>query len=187
MHGYEKKEVLDKHIALLCHTEDQLINEARPFIEKVKEKGSYSDEINHVRKNGSTFLSKLSASLLKNDNGKEIGIILIASDITKRKQASFKKANNMLRKNIECLDEFILHNPKGKKLMQYYLKLEEGLSFEQNQIMGHINRLTDKVDAIVEVISAQQGYAGVSAFSEEYGRKVRAKAGVQRLFCVSRI
>ncbi len=92
----------------------------------------------------------------------------VIADVAKASSVSgLKKANNILRENIECLDEFILHNPKGKKLMQYYLKLEEGFDLEQAKMIEYLVRLEDKVNAIDDVISAQQSYAGISSLSEE--------------------
>ncbi len=80
----------------------------------------------------------------------------------------FKKANNLLRKNIDSLEDFIINNPKGKKLMQYYLKLEEGFSNELDTTNKHITRLKNKVRAIEDVIYAQQSYASSQSMSEEY-------------------
>lgn len=81
-----------------------------------------------------------------------------------------KKANSLLKEHIDKLDEFITSNPKGPKLMQYYLALEEPFDEEHNILKSHINRLLDKVNSIEEVISAQQSYAGAS-LAEEYNLK----------------
>ncbi len=82
--------------------------------------------------------------------------------------SGFQKANNMLRENIDSIDEFLIKDPKGKKLMQYYLKLEDGFNVEHKRTMEHITRLMEKVNAIVDVIAAQQSYAGASGLTEDY-------------------
>lgn len=93
----------------------------------------------------------------------------VMSDLVSESQLDgFKKANIMLRENIDSIEEFIRVNPKGKKLMQYYLKLDEVFTLENNELHMHLRRLNDKVDAIVEVIAAQQTYAGTSSLTEEY-------------------
>src|SRR6056297_2607521 len=38
------------------------------------------------------------------------------------------KANKLLREHIDHIDQFIFEDPRGKKLLNYYLKLEEPLS-----------------------------------------------------------
>ena len=93
----------------------------------------------------------------------------VVSDIIKNSQIKgLEKANEMLRENIDTLETFICENPKGKKLMQYYLKIEESVQKEQEKIIQHVERLNDKINAIVEVIVAQQSYAGTNALIEEF-------------------
>ncbi len=81
---------------------------------------------------------------------------------------SFTKANNLLRENFDSLDKFVSDNPKGKKLMQYYLELEDCLVDENNQIQEHINRLIKSIELITSVIVAQQSFASTSSLTEEY-------------------
>ncbi len=78
----------------------------------------------------------------------------------------YMNANNLLRQHIDYMEEFITKNPKGIKLMQYYLKLEAPLVHENSEVDKHMTRLQDKVNAIVEVIAAQQSYAGTSTLTE---------------------
>jgi DNA-binding LacI/PurR family transcriptional regulator/signal transduction histidine kinase len=76
-------------------------------------------------------------------------------------------ANKLLKDNIECIENFISSDTKGKKLMQFYIKL--GISFDllQNQLLFHINRLDDKINSINDIIVAQQKFAGVNSVMEE--------------------
>jgi PAS domain S-box-containing protein len=90
-----------------------------------------------------------------------IGDIMKASSLS-----DMKKANSMLKANIGDIEEFISNHPKGKKLMQYYLKLEEEFTKEHDNVREHLVRLTDKVKAIEDVVKAQQSYAGVSSLTE---------------------
>ncbi len=91
----------------------------------------------------------------------------IAYTMEKSPITGLNKANQMLRDNIGCLEEFITTNPKAKKLMQYYLKLEDGFNTEKESIKKHLERLFHKVDVIASVISAQQSYAGYCGFEEK--------------------
>ncbi|MCW9711954.1 ATP-binding protein [Aliifodinibius salicampi] len=72
------------------------------------------------------------------------------------------QANSILREHIDDIEEFIAHNPKGIKLMRYYLKLEEPLKKDRKKVLNQIERLTDKIKLINDVIAAQQSYAGAS-------------------------
>lgn len=77
------------------------------------------------------------------------------------------KANELLASNIADLENFICHDPKGKTLMQFYIKL--GMSFTEfkDQMLYHSNRLDDKINSIVTMITAQQNYAGVKESPEK--------------------
>ncbi|WP_158607374.1 sensor histidine kinase [Rhodohalobacter sp. SW132] len=69
------------------------------------------------------------------------------------------KANQLLREHIDHIDQFIFQNPKGKKLLQYYLKLEEPLKKERESIVTQSERLEKKINIINDVITAQQNHA----------------------------
>lgn len=81
---------------------------------------------------------------------------------------SLIRANDLLRQNFNSLEDFISNSPKGKKLMKYYLKIEELLVSEHQKMDKQVQRLNDKTDAIVEVIRAQQNYLRTSSLCEEY-------------------
>lgn len=78
------------------------------------------------------------------------------------------KANTLLKANIDSLEDFISKNPKGIKLMHFYLSLESGFNKEKTIISKHTMRLNDKVNAIIEAIQAQQSYVGSISLTEEY-------------------
>lgn len=70
------------------------------------------------------------------------------------------KANQLLRDHIDHIDQFIFEDPKGKKLLKYYLKLEEPLKKERDDIVSQSERLDEKISIINDVIIAQQSHAG---------------------------
>lgn len=77
------------------------------------------------------------------------------------------KANRMLERNLDDVENFVNHDPKGKKLFQYYVGLGSSFTELQNQLLHYINRLDNKVRSINEIIAAQQSYAGVIEITEE--------------------
>jgi signal transduction histidine kinase len=77
------------------------------------------------------------------------------------------KANQLLRENIDRSDEFILNDPRGKKLLRYYLKIEGPVQNAWDQIGQNVKRVIEKINAINDVIAAQQSYAGVGGLSEK--------------------
>lgn len=86
--GYTKEEVLGNHISMLFS--DEL--EMDKVLEKIKSGGSLANEIINRKKDGSFFISFLSASLLKNEVGETVGAMGVSRDIT-----ALKKAEEELR------------------------------------------------------------------------------------------
>jgi DNA-binding LacI/PurR family transcriptional regulator len=77
------------------------------------------------------------------------------------------EANTMLSANLSDLENFITVNPKGKMLLRFYLKLGSSFTEFKKQAAYHLNRLDEKSQAIVDLISAQQAYAGAKEVIEK--------------------
>ena len=91
MHGYDNaKELLGEPLAIF-HTEEQIKNSLIPFSEQVKQSGYKTGEVGHMRKDGSTFPTMMTVSLLKDEQGKPYGFAGFAQDITDNKQAEMQR------------------------------------------------------------------------------------------------
>ena len=77
------------------------------------------------------------------------------------------RANGLLRENMDSIETFILNDPRGKKLLFYYLQLEEPFKNASANIQQNIQRLSEKVNTINDVIAAQQNYAGIGGLTEK--------------------
>lgn len=93
---------------------------------------------------------------------------LIDETLQKTKMEGFEKANQMLRENLDQIEDFFSEDGKGRKLLDYYLKLEEPMKREQQKIINLSKRLSQKIKLINEVISAQQSYATITTNSGIY-------------------
>jgi PAS domain S-box-containing protein len=83
-YGYAPEEVLSKDVAVLFANPGQsvlVINEI------IAGKGTFSGEIENIKKSGEKFTAYISASVLKNEKGEAIGAMGISRDITKAKAA----------------------------------------------------------------------------------------------------
>jgi len=88
--------------------------------------------------------------------------ILINSELR-----NFRKANKLLRENIQNLEHFILKDQKGKMLMEYYLGLEEPLDREAGKLIRYNQRLAEKIKMINDVVYAQQRFARMGGVKEK--------------------
>jgi PAS domain S-box-containing protein len=85
IHGYTNNEFVGKHVSLFFNAE-QFEQQLIPLIEKVIDEEQFSGEIGHLKDDGTIFPTESTATLLKDRDGKKIGIIQIAIDITQRKE-----------------------------------------------------------------------------------------------------
>lgn len=82
--GYTAEEAIGKHVSMLYGDSDQknmITNE------QLYKTGFYSGEVNNVRRNREVFVSFLSASLLRNEEGEIMGSMGVSRDISTLKKA----------------------------------------------------------------------------------------------------
>ncbi len=155
-----EKEVTDRTSEL--NTKNRDLEKALKQLEKAR------DEL--VEKAHKAGMADIATGVLHNVgnilNSVNTSASLIGDTVKQSRLGGLAEANTILREHIDRLEEFIASNPKGKKLMQYYLKLEEPLQNEQLKILQQSKRLIEKIELINEVIAAQQSYASASMHAD---------------------
>jgi PAS domain S-box-containing protein len=87
MHGYESgAELVGKPLSIF-HTDEQMKTDVVPFIETAMRQGHNWAEVGHVRRDGTTFPTRMSVVVLKDEKGELCGSVAFAEDITERKRA----------------------------------------------------------------------------------------------------
>ncbi|MBU1863379.1 MAG: response regulator [Candidatus Omnitrophica bacterium] len=117
MHGYESEKGLVGKQLSIFHTDEQMRNNVQPFNSLVRRNGFNQGEIGHKKKNGTSFPTWMSVTLLKNQNNQPAGLLAITHDITYRKKAEeeLKHQKNELDirvKELNCL--FAISNLMNK-------------------------------------------------------------------------
>ncbi|MBS4027050.1 MAG: PAS domain S-box protein, partial [Ignavibacteriales bacterium] len=131
--GYTRKEVLGKHVSMLYADSDQ----GQKVYTTTLANGRCVEEIVNRKKNGETFSTFLSASVLHNAEGELLGFMGISRDVSdikraeETKQASEKKFRTLFENSpigIVMLDEYerVLHANKSFETIFHYT-LEEML------------------------------------------------------------
>lgn len=100
-------------------------------------------------------------------NSVNISTAVIEETLQRSKIPKFNQANELLVKHKDHLEEFLLEDPRGMKLMDYYQKLGDPLEEEYEKLNTHCNRLIEKVQLMLEVIDAQQEFAKVGRINEK--------------------
>lgn len=80
--GYKREEVLGKRVRLLYANPQAF----KKIGVAMRERGQYVGEVSNRRKNGETFTSYLSATVLKGANGDILGVVGVSRDITEQKR-----------------------------------------------------------------------------------------------------
>lgn len=143
----EKNNDLESTLKELEATKDELVEKAH--------KAGMADIATGVLHNVGNVLTSVNTSAS-----------LIEDLVRQSRLKGLVQANNLLREKIDQIEEFIANDPKGKNLLEYYLKLEGPLKSEQQKMLAQSQRLIDKIKLINEIIAAQQSYAGTGINAE---------------------
>ena len=87
MHGYQAEELDGRHVGMF-HTEEQYRAHFTPErAGSLLANGPSTDEVGHVRRDGTTFPAQMTTSVFVDSDGSPAGYIIVAHDITEIKQA----------------------------------------------------------------------------------------------------
>ncbi len=123
------------------------LEEAKKEVEKV-------DYISGIAEITSGTLHNVKNIINSINVGIELSKRFYSSDAVK----ALKKASTMLRDNINNIEDFIVHDTRGKKLLEYYLAIEELMDEELERNKGYLESLETNVDSINSIITTQQVY-----------------------------
>ncbi|MGE5445847.1 MAG: ATP-binding protein [Ignavibacteriales bacterium] len=100
-YGYEEEDIIGRDSHVLW--KGASINEEVKNIFSQTTKHDQKSEFYHKRKDGSEFPISLSISVIKNENGNEVAIVGVVSDITERKRAEevLREAYDELERRVE--------------------------------------------------------------------------------------
>lgn len=99
-------------------------------------------------------------------NSVNISATMIGETIKYSRLSKLKQANVLLREHEDNLRDFILNDPKGEKLLAYYLKLEEPVDREYSELKKHNKRLKENIKLIIDVVNTQQSFANAGRVLE---------------------
>lgn len=104
--GYSLNEVLGKNVSMLYANANDRV---KITDEELYVKGSFAGEVINRKKNGEIFVAYLSASVLKNDEGKIIGAMGVSRDISelKKSELELKESEEQLKKQSAKLNAVI--------------------------------------------------------------------------------
>ncbi|KPJ61140.1 MAG: hypothetical protein AMJ42_01235 [Deltaproteobacteria bacterium DG_8] len=136
MHGYSAQEMQGMKITQL-HSNQQT-EEVEEGIQQIKTQGSRKGEINHVRKDGTSFPSYMSVTLLKDDKEKPTGMLAVCRDITeqKRVEETLRKSESKYKTLLENLQQKIFHKDRNSVYVSCNQNYARDLNIKLDEIAG---------------------------------------------------
>ncbi|WP_196137155.1 ATP-binding protein [Aliikangiella sp. G2MR2-5] len=87
---------------------------------------------------------------------------MVSQGVSSMSLTKLNDANDLLKQHLANLEDFILNNPKGPMLLEYFIQLGDSLIEEREFVIQHLVRMQEKLDVIANAIAAQQSYASAS-------------------------
>ena len=137
MHGYSLQSLVGKHLSMF-HSDEQNTNDVIPINKKVLRRGYNRGEVGHKRSDGTLFVTHMTSTLQKDNNGKVIGFIGVATDLSEQ-----KKVEEALREN-EIKFRYLFNlSPQpisltdlNGKVLDVNQKFCEKMRYSRNEIIG---------------------------------------------------
>lgn len=99
-------------------------------------------------------------------NSVNVSAQLMLDRVEASKTEKLVRAVQMLEAHQADLGAYLAHDPKGKLLPAYLGQVAGTLAQEQRELKEEMQMLARHIDHIKEVVTTQQGYAGVSTVTE---------------------
>ena len=137
MHGYASQSLIGKHLGMF-HSDEQNINEVMPFNKKVIRTGYHSGEIGHKRSDGSMFTSYMTTTLQRDESGKAIGFIGVATDLSdqKRVEEALRESEIKFRHLYNLIPQPISVTDLNGKIIDVNEKFCQFMQTRRNEIIG---------------------------------------------------
>ena len=99
-------------------------------------------------------------------NSVNVSANVVAQKVRGSRSAGLSKAAGLMGEHAGDLGAFLTTDPRGRTLPGYLVKLAAALTAERESIETELGRLSEGIDHIAEIVSAQQSLTGVDALIE---------------------
>lgn len=133
--GYnDEKEILGNSMLKFWKVKGRTVH----LMETLIERGSYIEESEAERKNGTTFHTQLSANIVKNEVGENICLMYSFVDVTKLKEAKKEiiRTKEHLQNIINSTSELIITFDKNGKVTSWNKSAENITGYKRRELIG---------------------------------------------------
>lgn len=116
-------------------------------------------------------MAELAGEILHNignaANSLNCSVAKLETRISESKINGLNRSVTLLRENSKNLEHFFLKDPRGPRLVQYLLDVNDAIQAERAENQGEIDRIRNTAHHISEIIHAQQAFAKRTDFRQE--------------------
>jgi len=137
--GYRAEEIIGREFSVIFTAEDKENGVPKREIDRAQQAGYSPDERWHVRKDGSQFFVSGSVRPLKDTEGRTIGFLKVAHDITeqRRKERELQESEGRLRFLVENVKGFAMFTLDLDGRITHWSPAAEGLlGYSEKEILG---------------------------------------------------
>ena len=159
IHGYDASVDLTGKPLSKFHTQKQMTNDVAPLIEEARKRGTLAGPIEHIRNNGSPFFTDTRITVVRDEAGREIGLVIFAVDITERKRIEneLKAKCDTLARHINDLTQQF--NQANQKLQHETIERVEA----QDRLTHYRRRLQQFVSQFAAELTLEDDLSRVKA------------------------
>lgn len=116
-------------------------------------------------------MAEIATSILHNIgnilNSSNVSINMLQDSFTQSYYQKLFKVIDMLKENNSNLNNYLLHDAKGKLIPEYLIALVEVIKKEYKKNLEEVNNIDEDLQHIKDIVSMQQSVSGVSGPSEK--------------------
>lgn len=154
MFGYTQKEFSNQSTEIVHLDHDHYVEFGKRIKASFDMGRSAKFEFEMKRKDGEIFPTEHTVSLLKDANGKPLGIVSVVRDITERKQAeeALQESEEKFRNFVETSADLVFRLTKTGRIDYVSSRVEDLYGYKPDELIGKYLRTTTPVGEVTKAI-----------------------------------
>lgn len=159
MHGHDVYDILGYDISLF-HTTEQMQKQVYPLMNQVRTQGSFEGEVGHRRKNGEELPTWMTVTLLQDEAGEPVGMVIIARDTSGRRQEAEEQLR--LERKAQQAEKLESLAVLASRMAHDYNNLLTGLLGNTSLLLRDLEPTSEEAQRVLQIEMAAERAAELS-------------------------